>query len=214
MLWFLQKAALEKRDKELKEWQDKQRDPAAEKLVSTVQSLLSFTFQLYLLSLIPHRLDLQPNKLTIKTEPPHCQNFHILFTMETNNGTYALCPTKWRQNSNRWLSELIVLLLTIELSPVWRKCSSYNKIYSAVSETPFTRYNRLSNRLYNRIDNRLYRVNKHPTGCQPVECLYTRYNRLSNRFDNRFDNRLYRVYKHLPGCQTGLITGLTTGFIV
>jgi len=34
------------------------------------------------------------------------------------------------------------------------------------SKTPFTRYNRLSNRLYNRFDNRLYRVNKHPTGCQ------------------------------------------------
>jgi len=32
--------------------------------------------------------------------------------------------------------------------------------------TPFTRYNRLSNRLYKRFDNRLYRVNKHPTGCQ------------------------------------------------
>ena len=33
-------------------------------------------------------------------------------------------------------------------------------------KTPFTRYNRLSNRLYNWFDNRLYRVNKHPTGCQ------------------------------------------------
>ena len=28
--------------------------------------------------------------------------------------------------------------------------------------TPFTRYNRFSNRLYNRFDNRLYLVNKHP----------------------------------------------------
>ena len=27
------------------------------------------------------------------------------------------------------------------------------------SKAPFTRYNRLSNRLYNRFDNRLYRVN-------------------------------------------------------
>ena len=34
------------------------------------------------------------------------------------------------------------------------------------SNTPFTRYNRLSIRLYNRFDNRLYHVNKHPTGCQ------------------------------------------------
>ena len=33
-------------------------------------------------------------------------------------------------------------------------------------QTPFTRYNRLSNQLYNRFDNRLNRVNKHPTGCQ------------------------------------------------
>ena len=38
--------------------------------------------------------------------------------------------------------------------------------------TPFTRYNRLSNKLYNWFDNRLYRVNKHPTGWQPVECLF------------------------------------------
>jgi len=56
--------------------------------------------------------------------------------------------------------------------------------------TPFTRYNRLSNRLYNRFDNRLYRVNKHPTGCQngcqPVwqPCWtnsHCSFNRLSNR---------------------------------
>ena len=32
-----------------------------------------------------------------------------------------------------------------------------------ICHIPFTRYNRLSNRLYNRFDNRLYRVNKHPT---------------------------------------------------
>jgi len=38
MLSFLQKAAFEKRNKELKEWQDKQRDPAAEKLVSRLMS--------------------------------------------------------------------------------------------------------------------------------------------------------------------------------
>jgi len=35
-----------------------------------------------------------------------------------------------------------------------------------ILNTPFTRYNRLWNRLYNRFDIRLYRVNKHPTGCQ------------------------------------------------
>jgi len=72
--------------------------------------------------------------------------------------------------------------------------------------TPFTRYNRLSNR-YNRVDNRLYRVNKHPTGCQtglttvlneqPLFVQQPLPNRLSNGFDNRFDNRLYRVKKGL-----------------
>ena len=40
------------------------------------------------------------------------------------------------------------------------------------SNTPFTRYNRLSNRLYNRLDNRLYRVYKHPTGCQPAGWMF------------------------------------------
>jgi len=33
-------------------------------------------------------------------------------------------------------------------------------------QAPFTRYNRLSNRLSNWFDNRLYRVYKHPAGCQ------------------------------------------------
>ena len=56
-----------------------------------------------------------------------------------------------------------------------------------VPDTPFTRYNRLSNRLSNGFDNRL-NVCIHDT---------TRLsNRLDNRFDNGFDNRLYRVYKH------------------
>ena len=74
------------------------------------------------------------------------------------------------------------------------------------TDAPFTRYNRLSNRLYNRFDNRMYRVNKHPTGCQsgcqsvlttgwttvlsnrvvqPVwQPAYTRYSRLSNRLSS------------------------------
>jgi len=46
-----------------------------------------------------------------------------------------------------------------------------------------------SNRLFNRMNNRLHRVNKHPTGCHPVGCLFTRCNRLSNRLYSR----LYRV---------------------
>jgi len=57
---------------------------------------------------------------------------------------------------------------------------------------PFTRYNRLSNRLYNRFDNGLYRVKS---------------NRLSNRFDNWLDVCLHDT----AGCQTGSTTGLTTG---
>jgi len=44
--------------------------------------------------------------------------------------------------------------------------SVIDKMQQRFPSTPFTRYNRLSNRLYNRFDNRLYRVNKHPTGCQ------------------------------------------------
>jgi len=68
------------------------------------------------------------------------------------------------------------------------------------TKAPFTRYNRLSNRLwklvkclytwYNRSDNQLYDVYKHSTGCQ------TRL-RLSNPFDNQFDNWLYCVYSWL-----------------
>jgi len=55
------------------------------------------------------------------------------------------------------------------------------------SYTPFTRYNRLSNRLYNWSDNRLYLVNKHPTSCQ-TGCQ--------------------------KGLTTGMTTGLTTGCMV
>ena len=55
------------------------------------------------------------------------------------------------------------------------KCQAGNISYVMVAEkqvwikncnTPFPRYNRLTNRLCNRFDNRLYRVNKHPAGCQ------------------------------------------------
>ena len=66
------------------------------------------------------------------------------------------------------------------------------------SETPFTRYNRLSNRFYNRFDNRLYRVNKHPTGCQ-TGCT---------------TDLTTGCIHDTTGCQTGLTTGLTTGCIV
>ena len=94
----------------------------------------------------------------------------------------------------------------------WRERSQNSavRITNIRSETPFTRYNRLSNRLYNRFDNRLYRVNKHPTGCQPgcqtglITGLTTVLNELlfvqhgcQSELYNRFD-------KH----------GLTTGCIV
>jgi len=90
-----------------------------------------------------------------------------------------------------------------------------NLLIQCLSNTPFTRHNRLSKRLYNRCDNRLYRVNKHPTGCQsgcqrglttgwmfvytiqpvvkpvwqPVVSWILTFTRLLN---NRFNNRLYR----------------------
>ena len=50
--------------------------------------------------------------------------------------------------------------------------------------TPFTRYNRLSNRLYSRLENR------------PVGCLFTRCSRLFNR-----------LYNWTAGCTTGFTTG-------
>jgi len=66
---------------------------------------------------------------------------------------------------------------------------------SIVTNTPFTRYSRLSDRLHNRFDKRFERTSTvRSTGCQTG--LY-----------NRIDNRLYRVYKHLMGCQTGLTNG-------
>jgi len=84
------------------------------------------------------------------------------------------------------------------------------------SDTPFTRYNWLLNRLYSRFDNRLYHVNKHPTGCQTGlynrfnSRLYTRYSRyqtsrLSNQLSNGFDNRLNVCIHDKTGCQTGLV---------
>jgi len=76
-----------------------------------------------------------------------------------------------------------------------------------LSNTPFTRYNRLSVRLYNRFDNWLYRVNKHPTnfhtGCQ-TDCstgLTTMLN----------EQPLFVQPVVKPDCTTGLTTGCTTG---
>jgi len=83
-----------------------------------------------------------------------------------------------------------------------------------VSQTPFTRYSRLSSRLYNQFDNRLYRVNKHPTGCQ-TSCqtrLTTGLTTVLNQQHCSFNRVEQPVVK--PGCTTGLTTGCihdTTG---
>jgi len=74
------------------------------------------------------------------------------------------------------------------------------------SNTPFTRYNRLSNRFDNRVERT---ATVRSTSCQTGlynqldNRSYTRYSRLSNQSENR----LYRVYKHLTGCQASLTTG-------
>jgi len=59
--------------------------------------------------------------------------------------------------------------------------------------TPFTRYNRWSNRLLGQLYNRLFnQLDGQPVG-QPVASCKQTLNRLSNRLFNRFDKRLYRV---------------------
>ena len=92
--------------------------------------------------------------------------------------------------------------------------------------TPFTRYNRLSNRLYNRFDNWLYRVNRHPTGCQMDVCLHdtadlttvltwTNSHCSFNRVVKPGCTTIWQpaVYIIQPVCQTGCQTGLTTGWM-
>ena len=76
-------------------------------------------------------------------------------------------------------------------------------------QPPFTRYNRLSNRLYNQFDNRLYRVNKHPTGCQ-TGCQTG----LTTGLTTVLNEQLFVQPVVNLGCTTGLTTGLTTGCIV
>jgi len=80
--------------------------------------------------------------------------------------------------------------------------------------TPFTRYNRLSNRLYNWFDNRAERIaTVRSTGCQTRlynrfdNWLYTWYSRLSKWLWNGFDNRLNVCIHDTTGCTTGLTTG-------
>jgi len=98
----------------------------------------------------------------------------------------------------------------------------YTMFYLNVRKAPFTRYNRLSNRLYNRFDNRLYRVNKHPTGCRTgcqtglTTGLTTVLNERtvrSTRLSNRVDNRVERTATvRSTGCQTGLYNRFDNGF--
>jgi len=110
----------------------------------------------------------------------------------------------------------------------WKNCTQptpfENSIKLMLYNTPFTRYNRLTNRLYNQwmfiytiqpvvnpFDNCVeWTATVHSTGCQTV--LY-----------NRFDNRVERTAAvRSTGCQTGLYnrfdkpgctTSLTTGCI-
>jgi len=65
--------------------------------------------------------------------------------------------------------------------------------------TPFTWYNRLSNR----------QPFVQPVWQLAVSCKQTS-NRLSNRLSNGFDNRGERTAVRSTGCQTGLTSGLTT----
>jgi len=123
---------------------------------------------------------------------------------------------------NDWFTDLISLR--------YYSCSAVCSLFiDVVVDTPFTRYNRLSNRLYNRFDNRLYYVNKHPTGCQtglttgwmfvytiqpvvkrvwqPVwQPCWTNSHCSFNRVERTASVRS-------TGCQTGCQTGLTTGWM-
>jgi len=80
-------------------------------------------------------------------------------------------------------------------------------------DTPFTWYNRLSNRLYKWFDKLVVQ----PVSQLAVSCKQTSNhlsNRLLNRFDNRFENRVERTATvRSTGCQPGCTTGLTTGCI-
>jgi len=80
--------------------------------------------------------------------------------------------------------------------------------------TPFTRYNRLSERLYNRYDNRLDVCLHNAAGCPVVQPAVQLNSRLYNRFDNRLDVCIHDTTCCPTGCQTGLTAGLTTGCIV
>jgi len=95
----------------------------------------------------------------------------------THTDAHAVSPDITKSSQHMSPSRLMLLLMLVSNRP-----------------TPFTRYNRLLNRLYNRFDNRLY----------------TRYSRLSNRLSNGYDNRLNVCIHDRTGCQTGLTTGLTT----
>ena len=115
--------------------------------------------------------------------------------------------------------------------PNWgMAANTHRRPWTEYCYTPFTRYNRLSNRLYDRFNNRLCRVNKHPTGCEKgcqtglTTSLTTVLNEqplfvqpVVKPHCNRIDNRLYTRHIHYvcihdtTGCQTGMTTGLTTG---
>jgi len=118
-------------------------------------------------------------------------------------GWAGLCRSLWLYTLVPWTAVAHPLRSQAQLSSLWA-------LVWRDSDTPFTRYNQLSDQLYHRFDNRLYRVNEHPTGNR----LYTHYSHLSTRLSNGFDNRLNVCIHDTTGCQTGLTVGLTTGCIV
>jgi len=109
---------------------------------------------------------------------------------ERARGPLSQCQVWWGTDfTRRWAAKNVESVCLSVCLFVRHACKRH---------TPFTRYNRLSNRLYNGFNNQLYRVNKHSTGC-PTGC------QTSNRFDNRFDNRVERTATvRSTGCQTGL----------
>jgi len=139
------------------------------------------------------------------------------------------CQSDLQDNAQRWTTTAVRRrIVVVQRQP--RKfyvflCLRIHPSYLTRCNTPFTRYNQLSNRLYNRIDNRLYRVNKHPTGCQPG-CQTGLTSSLTTVLNEQplfvqpvvkpgYTTGLTTGCIHdKTGCQPGLTTGLTTGCIV
>jgi len=93
------------------------------------------------------------------------------------------------------------------------KSNTLQELPAAYCNTPFTRYNRLSNRTGSvSFYQRIWRYINFYLYFIFFICIFF-YLYLSKRLHNRFDNRLYRVNKHPTGCQASCQTGLTTGWM-